>query len=140
MVKVMMLVVAMMIICDLKVSRVKAKLDTLSLHLGNEMLLKSRSRFFFFMSYVTIHHCSISVQLRYHNPVFVLLGIGDEGIIGKRTFSVHFLPKQVVSEWSRIKVIVLFPQGCLLEGHCNDMKSNKAVDFFVYFSLGGGGY
>ena len=38
---VMMVMAVMMMICDLEVSRVKAKLDTLSLHLGHKVILKS---------------------------------------------------------------------------------------------------
>ena len=40
-VAVMMAMAVMMMICDLEVSRVKAKLDTLSLHLGHKVILKS---------------------------------------------------------------------------------------------------
>ena len=85
----------------LKVSRVEAEPHPLSLHLGNKMILDS---IFFFISVNLDGAAMITMiidQIAHHNPVFILLGIRDECVKGKGTFSVHFLAKQVVSGWKK---------------------------------------
>ena len=44
---------------------------------------------------ITNDYCSNN---SHHDPFFILLGIRDERVVDKRTFSVHFLSKQVISD------------------------------------------